>query len=356
MKRVSEDLIKRAKSPWEIYSRDPTLIEQEKEEYLERFKPERYKKIENFIIQQQVILLYRQGLEELNGSTQLGNHVLCVEDTNGKEYRFNYQYLHEQSICHQLTTKDHVILMVPKKFKKYYENYVSKCNFKLHVDRGLWENVKYMLPDVKNSFETMDGDFIIIIKKPQPKVYPMSTVLDYFDGRIEPEYVASIITRLFNLELYLNLRGMSHNAITVENLYFSPGRFTNPGVPFDIEDVRVVGVYNGWFFSTYNDSKISGRPNDKITGLPKKIKEIIPREVADYHYGSYKIDILAIKQMSRELLGDITGKNLGNTPEPFADWLNSSSITQNVLEELQLWEKARDSSFGRHMFVEMNFS
>lgn len=356
MARVSEDLIRRAKSPWEIFSRDPTLMEKEKEEYLERFKLQKYKKIENFIIQQQIILLYRQGLEELDGSTQIGDHTLVVTDVDGKEYHFHYQYLQNQVVCQMLTTKDHVILIVPKRFKSYYENYTEKCQFKLHVNRGLWENVKYMLPEVMKSFETIDGDFVIIIKKPHSKVYPMSSILDYFDGKIAPEYVSSILTRLYSLELYLNLRGISHNALTVDNLFFSPGRFTNPGDPFNIEDVRIVGVYGGWFFSTNNDSSITGKPNDKIVGLPKRIKDIIPKEVADYHYGSYKVDVLAIKQIGRELLGDITGRHLEDVPKPFVDWLNCNSVAPNALEEMQAWEKIRSSSFSRHLFVEMDLS
>lgn len=354
MKRVTEDLIKHALSPWDIFSKDPTLIEQEKDELLKRFKPCEYKKIENFIVQQQIVLLYRQGLEELNGSTQFGN-TLVVQDTTGNEYHFNYQYIQEQGICKTLTTKDHVIFFVPQKYQRYYENYIAKCQFKLHVSKGLWEDIKYFLPDGVKSFKTMDGDFIIIIKKPHSKVYPLSSILEYFDGKIDPKYVASILTRLYKVAIYLDLRGISHNGLTVENLFFSPGRFINPGETFTAEDVRVVGVYGGWFFSTNNNSNITGKPNDEIIGLPKKIKEIIPEETKNYHYGSYKVDMLAIKQIGRELLGDITGKDLGNTPKPFVEWLNSSSVSENALKEMQAWEKARDSCF-KHEFLEMFLS
>ena len=356
MKRVTEDLIKRAKSPWEIFSRDSTLIEQEKDELLEKFKPREYKKIENFILQQQIVLLYRQGLEELDGFTHFGNNTLVVQDTSGKEYRFNYLYIQEQGICQTLTTKDHVIFVVPHRYQRYYENYIAKCQFKLHISKALWEDIKYFLPDVVKSFETMDGDFIIIVKKPTSKVNPLTSILEYFDGRIDPKYVASILTRLYKVAIYLDLRGISHNGLTVENLFFSPGRFINPGEKFTADDVRVVGVYGGWFFSTNNDSSITGKPNDKIVGLPKKIKDIIPKETKDYHYGSYKVDMLAIKQIGRELLGDITGKDLGNTPKPFVEWLNSSSVASNALEEMQAWEKARNLSFGKHEFVEMPLS
>lgn len=357
MKRVTEDLIKRARSPWEIFSRDPVLIEQEKDELLKRFKPREYKKIENFILQQQIVLLYRQGLEELNGSTHFVDHTLVVTDDTGQEYHFTYQHIQEQRIGQTLTTKDHVIFVIHREHKKYYDNYLAKCNFERHAMKALWDEVKYYLPNITKTFETADGDFVIIVKKPHSKVYPLTSILEYFDGRIEPQYVASIMTRLYKSAIYFDLRGFSHNALTVENLWFSTGRFINPGETLkSVEDVRIVGVYGGWFFATNNSTLITGLPNDSITALPAKIKQILPEEVWKFHYGSYKIDMLAIKQVGRELLGDISGKDLGDTPKPFVEWLNSSNVASNAGKEFEAWEKARDTSFGKHEFIEMHLS
>ncbi len=356
MKRVAEDILKRAESPWEIFSRDLALIEEEKEEYLERFKPKEYKKIENYIAQQKIILLYRKAMEELENLSIAGDHTLIVKDVDGKEYRFDYMYSQEHGVCQMLTTKNHVVFVVPQRYESYYQNYIDKCNFKLHISRGLWENVKYSLPNVVKTFKTDSGDFIIIVKKPHSMIYPLTSILEYFDGRIDPKYVASIMTRLYETAMYCDLRGFSHNGLTVENLFFSPGRRLMPDEPFTVEDVRIVGVFGGWFFSTNNNSIITGKPNDKIIGLPRKIKEILPQESKDYHYGSYKIDMLSIKQVSRELLGDITGKNLGDIPEPFAQWLNSTSIAPTVYDEKEAWKEVRKSSFGKPEFIEMHLS
>ena len=353
MIRVTEDLIKRAKSPWEIYSRDPTSMARERDEYLERFKPAEYKTIEYYVIKQNIILLYEQGMAELNGDS-FGE--LVVYDVDGNRFKFVYQHIQEQRIGKMLTTKDHVILVVYGDYRKFYENYISKTSFERHVSRDLWAEVKYYLPNVIKSFETADGNFVIIVRKPHSQVYPLANILEYFDGRMDPKYVASIMTRLYMVAIYCNLRGVSHNAITVENIFFSPGRYVPPGEPFSIEDVRIVGVYGGWFFTTNNARNITGLANEQIMGLPAKIKSIIPEEVRRYQYGSYKIDMLAIKQVGRELLGDITGKDLGDIPKPFAEWLNSTYVHPNAYKEFEAWELVRDGSFDKHVFVEMSLS
>ena len=101
----------------------------------------------------------------------------------------------------------------PEEYKKYYDNYLSKCNFERHAMKALWDEVKYYLPNITKTFETADGDFVIIVKKPHSKVYPLTSILEYFDGRIEPQYVASIMTRLYKSAIYFDLRGFSHNAL-----------------------------------------------------------------------------------------------------------------------------------------------
>ena len=66
--------------------------------------------------------------------------------------------------------------------------------------------------------------------------------------------------------------------------------------------------------------------------------------------------MLAIKQVGRELLGDITGKDLGDIPKPFAEWLNSTYVHPNAYKEFEAWELVRDGSFDKHVFVEMSLS
>ncbi len=69
MKRKSEKEIRAAKKPSDIFSMDLNSIEQEKEEYLEAFKPKEYHTIENFITTRKVLLLYNEAINELSKHT-----------------------------------------------------------------------------------------------------------------------------------------------------------------------------------------------------------------------------------------------------------------------------------------------
>ena len=69
-----------------------------------------------------------------------------------------------------------------------------------------------------------------------------------------------------------------------------------------------------------------------------------------------KFDLLSIKRLARELLGDVTGKNLECIPKAFAEWVTKSSTEKNAYEELCGWEEVRNRSFGKPSFVEMDVS
>ncbi|MBE5821620.1 MAG: hypothetical protein E7311_03405 [Clostridiales bacterium] len=349
MKRNANEIMS-AKKPSDIFSMNPDTIEQEKDDYIEQFKPKAYNTIQNFLIQQQVTLLYRQALNEFKkgGKISLDTSSIVLTDISGNTIEFCYNYTSNMKIGTMYVTDKNVLFVINSKYEKYYKNYISKTKHFPKLDKKMSSIVQYMLPKVSKHFETNTGDFVIILDKPCTTIYPLRELLNYFDGKIKSEYVASILTRLYYFVSYLDLIGITHNAITVDNLFFSPGKTVEEGSSFTVEDMRIVGVFGGWFFSTSS--------HEKICGLPKEIHEILPHEVKLHGYSSFKVDELSIKKVARELLGDSTGNNLENVPEAFSKWINNNSVALNSYEEFKKWEKVIIQSYGKHRFVDMDVS
>ena len=157
-----------------------------------------------------------------------------------------------------------------------------------------------------------------------------------------------IIHRLYHFVAHMGLLGITHNAITVDNLFFAPGRRTKDGEAYRIEDLRFVGVFGGWFFTTSSD--------EKIKGMPREVFEIAPEEVKRMRYSSFEVDELAIKRVGRELLGDASGADLGATPEPMAQWLNNPRCKEDAYAEYAAWENTNRLAFGKRRFVDMDVS
>lgn len=340
MKRKSEHEIMTAQKPEDIFTMDLNIIEQEKEEYVNRFKPVEYRAIQNFSVTRKILLLYEDAIIKLNDGWD--EHELTICSTSGEKYNIHYTNKSEFKLGQMYITRKYVIYIVERNYRKYYENYINKTKRYSKPDKHIWEIVQYTVPDVSEHFETSDGRFCIFVKKPC-EIYSLREILDYFDGSLRPEYVASILTRLYYFACYMSLAESTHNGITLDNLFFAPGRKLEDGETYTVHDMRIVGVYGGWFFTTYLDEQISG--------VPKEVYDVMPEECKNSGYSSFEVDELSIKQVGKDLLG-----SRDDVPYALIKWLNTNHVAKNAYTEFSNWEKVRLDAFGKRRFVNMDVS
>lgn len=341
MKQKSAEEIMVAVRPSDIFTMDFSVIESEKEAYLDRFKPEAYNTVKNFIIAQRVILLYRQAIRILNGEEE--DMSLVISDPDGNVHSFSCEYVYDIKLGKMYVADEHVVFIIDERHESYYKNYIEKANNLPKLHKDVWKNIQYMLPDVIHHFQCLNGDFAIIVKKPC-KIYPLREILNYFEGKLAPEYVASIMTRLYNFVCYLDVIGMNHNGIVLDSLFFAPGRLVREGDSYTVNDMRIVGVYGGWFFST--DS------TEKIKGLPREVYEVLPSSCKYSGFATFEVDELCIRRLAKELLGNSTN----GVPSVLTQWINNTFVEKNSYEEYVAWEKVRNQAFDGHRFVHMDVS
>lgn len=347
----SEKVIMAANSPREIFSMNPDTLEQEFEEYREAYRPRAYSNIQNFIILQKVTMLYRTATEMLDKEdTFVAETMGTLEyyDTEGRYHVHKYIYCRDLNVSKMYVTDKQVIFVTREKYREYHDNYLKKAKRFQHLDPDTWKMVEHMLPKVVASCKTTDDDLVIVLNKPCTRIYHLREIQDFYGGKMHPRYVASILNRLYSLLTYLEIVGINYNAFTIDNLFFAPGRVTEKGQNYTIEDMRFIGAYGGWFFSTWSD--------EKIRGLPKEVYELLSPDEKAHGYSSFRVNALAIKQVARELLGDVSGCDLGETPVAMAEWLNSTLCEKNAYEEYVAWEQVLKASFGKRRFVDMDVS
>lgn len=342
----AEDVIQ-AKVPQDIFSMDKTTIEEEKEQYLNIFRPSPYNTVKHFLASQKVVLLYEEALSYFDSgyvSDSFGR-VIDFFSVTGEHIQFRNVKIDDFELGKMYITEKSIGYLIEPKYKKYYDNYLKKTATYSKPDKKIWDTVSYMLPKVAKNFECKDDQGYLIIVSKSPAMYPLSDILKFYNGSMSPEHVASIITRLMYFVCYLDLTEVSHNGITLNNVFFSPGKITEPKPlsEYSDEERRVTGIFGGWFFSTWR--------NEKIMGMPRDVKSVCEAEVK-YGYSSYRVDILAVKALAKTLLGD----NLVTLAKPFLKWLDETNIYGNAYEEFKNWDKALLETFGSHKFVPMNIS
>lgn len=349
MKFKTEETIMNAKLPSEIFTMDSEQIEQEYEQYIECYKPTAYNNIRNFVVSQKVTLLYRKALSQLGtmSSNDLHEYSIAITDEAGNTYLYECDYLYDVKVGKMYVTEQNVIFLIDGKYNKYYQNYIAKANNIPKLNKSVWNRTAYSFPNILKYFKTIEGNYVIILSKPC-KIYPLREVLNYFGGKLKHEHVAAIVNRLYYFVCYMDIIGMQHNGITVDNLFFAPGKTVEKGQAFMVDDMRIVGVYGGWFFTTNSD--------EQVMGMPRQVYEALPERLKKQNCSSFEVDELAIKRVARELLGDVSGEELGDTPEPIKLWVNNNTIKRNAYDEYCAWEEVVIQSYGERRFVDMDIS
>ena len=343
-----------ATKPEQVFSMIPSTLQEEFEAYTKMYNPnERFHEIRNFVVMQQLKLLFKKAKEIMQDYTLdeiEDGSTITLYSTSGDVLSFDYDNHINQRICDTYSNDSQILMVMDASWeeKGFFSNYLEKVNSFETYWRGRmdnWNNFQYSVPNVIKSFKTKDKThYVLLIQKPC-RIYPLRKVLDFFDGRMNVRHVVSIVKRLYLYACLIDIAGMTHNAICIDNIYFAPGNEVFPGKKWSVDDIRIVGLYGGWFFTT--------EKSEKVSAFPREIRDIIPDSVERTAYSSFEVDMLAIKKVAKELLGDVTGRNLFATHSLLCEWFNRTTCEKNAYEEFAEFERICESVFGKAKFVDI---
>ena len=278
--------------------------------------------------------LYDNVLDKIKNKTWSKPGELSLRGKDGKIRTVKYRRKHSFELG-EMVYGDRVICYVVKPehkdlFGQFMET--AKHGFKYENDDMKSEIERY-LPSILDSFETDKGEHVVVLSK-TPDVFLLKDVLDFQNGEMNPKHVAWIMSSLYNLACYLGYAGLTHNGISEMTCFVSPKHHS-------------VMIFGGWWYSR--------RVGSKLNALPKLSAETAPSEMLQTKVADYRLDLRLIRQLGLTLLGDPSGSVIIHTdkaPKPMLDFLRG--ITQgDARQDYSNWEKARDKSFGKRRFVEL---
>jgi hypothetical protein len=190
----------------------------------------------------------------------------------------------------------------------------------------------HFLPILKRRIDAV-GLKINVFRRPSDTVL-LTDLVSHMGGRIPPVHVAWIISSLENMACYLNWLGVSHGAISAENILVSPA----------MHSIILVG---GWGYAT----PFGQRP----VALPERTLSLVPRIAVRGEVVDPKVDLALIRATAQELLGTSGGGGLTlmkDVPDALRMWL-SLPPRENALEDYASWERCLVEAFGPRKFVKL---
>jgi hypothetical protein len=192
--------------------------------------------------------------------------------------------------------------------------------------------IKDFLPRLERRIEAV-GTSVNVFQRP-PDTVLLTDLVRHMGGRIPPVHVAWLVSCMENMACYLAWAGISHGAISADNILVSPEQHS----------IVLVG---GWGFST----QFGSRP----AALPQRTLSLAPRLAVAGEVVAPSLDLSLIRATARELLGASGGGGLAmmsDIPAPLRTWLSLPS-ENNAFEDYKSWERCLTASFGPRKFVRM---
>jgi len=140
---------------------------------------------------------------------------VLFDTVDGDEIAIRYIYRSESDGITMYCARNNVIYCYPKNKLDKYEK--AKASFaSLTYPAADMKHLDKCFPKYAGSYSLKNGGVILVLSKPED-LYPVGMF-----GKLIPEHVEWIISRLENIACVLEFNEMSHKGISVESVFINP--------------------------------------------------------------------------------------------------------------------------------------
>lgn len=272
----------------------------------------------------------RDALVKKRPAASVTNERL-YESADGVKIKFKYLRKRSGEAGDILIGRKSIAYEMPSDFADLADNESSIISGLRFADDGMKAHMQHFLPKIEKSIRTEDK-IVTILSRPADCVL-LSDLIDFYSGRIPPEHVAWIVSRLENIACYLEWLGISHGAISPTNVLVCPEQHT----------VVLVG---GWGFATKFGSSPLAVPERTLSKVPALAIGGVGADVAT--------DLHLIRATAQEALGPSKGGLMMDKtiPEPVARWLLLPP-RGGAVSDYESWGRSLTEAWGARRFVKM---
>lgn len=329
MKCKTVDDVLKAMSVDDVFTNNPSILKAEYREYLKMFHPDFHNGEMTYQeATSKIVMLYEKATDLIARGAWEESNKIRLSKPNGKTLVVSYLKEYSFELGKMYLCNNHIVYVIPRQHKKYYDNYVTSIRFS--CPRDMMQSIDYALPHIVQNFENND-ECVIIIKREYGCV-PLSEVWSNFNGRIPIKHTAWMISRLLNLACFLSYNNIVHNGIDINSCFVDIAR-------------HGIMLYGGWWYT---------RPVDtKMIGVSSEVYDVMPPSAKRNKKSKKSTDMECVKMLGIKLLGCTSKISDATVPSQIMTWLRTGS-GEYPPTEMKRWEMSLEAAFGKRTFTKMN--
>lgn len=324
--------ILRANTCGDLFTNDPVKAKAEYRMMVKEVHPDVCKDERADEAIKKLNLLYEKASEHFIRGTWDESNKITFITKNGR--RLNVSYIHQSTfeLGERYVCCTSVVFVIKPENRKYVQNAIRQIDSIRYADDIMKNEFEKYMPKIRTFkhlremvIELKDDKLLLVLEKPKD-VIPLDMIMEKHSDLIDAPHIAWIISRLCNIACFLSYNGITHNGMTLGNLFISPG-------------MHSVCLFGGWWYAVQAGHKMIGAPKDVFKNMPPIVKT--------NKVGDHVTDFESIKAIGRQLS---LGKRI---PDDMHKWLEFG--TPNKATELfDSWDKTLTKSFGKRSFVKLD--
>lgn len=333
---VTANQILKAEKPGDIFTNDSKKIRTEYRNLVKKYHPDACKRADADDILQKLTELYNEGCRAIEENTWEKSNFVRISKAGSGAVEITFQTVKTFELGTAYVCNTHVIYLFDKGKKKYGENMVKRIKGLKYRDSEMEKVFKRCMPAIHTTFDTSDGRYCVVLNKTED-VFPLSDVLSYLGGKMDPRHIAWCMSRLHNLSCFLKYNRTVLNGFTVDNCFVSP-------------KYHSICLFGGWWYAAGE--------KESMTGTAKEIFDVMPVTSKTSKTAEYTTDLESIKLIGRKLAGNANSRILkaeGSIPAQILDFITEGS-GKDPVKEFQKWDRALNGAYGTRKFVPLNIT
>jgi hypothetical protein len=321
--------------PERLFSGDPGSLRREFATLVKCWHPDRNGSADAREVMQRVVALYDAAKHKLAAGEWSARGVIRIDTSASKSFVLKVRRRHAFELGEMAVASGCVAFLIEKGHSTLFATGLRRIDEIRYPDAKVRSNISRFMPHVLGVCETARRHVAIIAKTADAVL--LKDIVAHMGGQLPPRHVAWVVSSLLNLACFLEVTGLTHNAISPETVFVSAQH-------------HAAYLLGGWWYAT--------PAGHRIEQLPAATYAVMPRSMATSKCADIRLDLESIRAVGRTILGDSTGIGLAgrrDLPKQMADFLRLPG-PDSAIADYQTWRQVLRDSFGPPRFVELPVS
>jgi hypothetical protein len=283
-----------------------------------------------------LVKLHNEAERRLDHNLWNTPYLMRLYKADGLVHQRRYRARHKLELGEMYVGDVSITIVVERANLDLLDVFLAQSGSFRYADGKMQTQVEQCLPRVERVIDLASGGRAVTITK-TPDMILAKDLVDHFGGKVEAKHAAWMISAVLNLTCYLEWSNLTHNAIALDTVFFSP-------------QYHSAALLGGWFYATEKSQRLIAIPQKSLALSPPGF---LANKVADE-----RIDLDCVRQVGREILGDGQGALLRRdptVPKVVANWLCGSS-SGSAKDDYSEWRRVLENGFGARKFQIMSVS